>query len=96
MPFDSEMLANLTTALSGNIELYNKVLEDKQRDEADLAAKTAELESINTKFKESEQRGEGYLKQISNLLARIPVGEAQRPVTFEQKMEEIKKSSWAK
>jgi len=94
--FDSETLAKLTTELAGDTELYNKVLNTMQEKEREIITTREELEIYKNKLEEAEQRGQQYLNQISNLLAKIPVGNSQTPQTFEQKLEEIKNRPWSK
>lgn len=94
--FDSETLAKLTTELAGDTELYNKVLNTMQEKEREILSTREELETYKSKLEEAEKRGQQYLNQISNLLAKIPVGESRTPQTFEQKLEEIKNRPWSK
>ena len=96
MPFDEETLAKLTTQLSGDVELYNKVINTMQEKEQEIMNTREELQSYKEKLEEAEKRGQQYLNQISNLLAKIPVGNSQTPQTFEQKLEEIKNRPWTK
>ena len=96
MPFDEETLAKLTTQLSGDVELYNKVINIMQEKEQEILSAREELESYKQKLEEAEKRGQQYLNQISNLLAKIPIGNSQTPQTFEQKLEEIKNRPWTK
>ena len=93
---DSETLAKLTTQLSGDVELYNKVINIMQEKEQEIISTREELQSYKQKLEEAEKRGQQYLNQISNLLAKIPVGNSQTPQTFEQKLEEIKNRPWTK
>ena len=94
--FDSETLAKLTTELAGDTELYNKVLNTMQEKEREILSTREELDNYKKKLEEAEQRGQQYLNQISNLLAKIPVGNSQTPQTFEQKLEEIKNRPWSR
>lgn len=94
--FDSETLAKLTTQLSGDVDLYNKVINIMQEKEQQILQARDELQSYKEKLEEAEKRGQQYLNQISNLLAKIPVGNSQAPQTFEQKLEEIKNRPWTK
>lgn len=94
--FDSETLAKLTTELAGDTELYNKVLNIMQEKEQELVNTREELQTYKSKLEEAEQRGQQYLNQISNLLAKIPVGNSQTPQTFEQKLEEVKNRPWSR
>ena len=96
MPFDEETLAKLTTQLSGDVELYNKVINTMQEKEQEILSTREELQSYKQKLEEAEKRGQQYLNQISNLLAKIPIGNSQTPQTFEQKLEEIKNRPWTK
>lgn len=96
MPFDEETLAKLTTQLSGDVELYNKVINTMQEKEQEILSAREELAQYKQKLEEAEQRGQQYLNQISNLLAKIPIGNSQTPQTFEQKLEEIKNRPWTK
>lgn len=94
--FDSETLAKLTTELAGDTELYNKVLNTMQEKEREILSTREELNTYKQKLEEAEKRGQQYLNQISNLLAKIPVGKSETPQTFEQKLEEIKNRPWSK
>lgn len=94
--FDSETLAKLTTELAGDVDLYNKVINTMQEKEQQILQARDELNTYKQKLEEAEQRGQQYLNQISNLLAKIPVGESRTPQTFEQKLEEIKNRPWSK
>lgn len=94
--FDSETLAKLTTELSGDTELYNTVINTMQEKEREILSTREELENYKKKLEEAEKRGQQYLNQISNLLAKIPVGKSETPQTFEQKLEEIKNRPWSK
>jgi rubrerythrin len=96
MAYKQETLAALTTALSGNIELYNEIINNEQTHDADLATKETELTEVKTKLKEAEERGQQYLGQISNLLSKIPVGKTETSKTAEQKIDEIKNRKWEK
>lgn len=96
MPFDEETLAKLTTQLSGDVDLYNKVINTMQEKEQEILSAREELQSYKEKLEEAEKRGQQYLNQISNLLAKIPIGNSQTPQTFEQKLEEIKNRPWTK
>lgn len=96
MPFDQETLAKLTTSLSGDVDLYNKVLSEVQTNDSTIVEKEKEIQSTKTKLEEAEQRGQQYLGQISNLLSKIPVGNTSTPQSMEQKIEEIKNQSWQK
>lgn len=94
--FDSETLAKLTTSLAGDVDLYNKVINIMQEKEQQILQARDELNTYKQKLEEAEKRGQQYLNQISNLLAKIPVGNSQTPQTFEQKLEEIKNRPWTK
>lgn len=94
--FDSETLAKLTTELAGDTELYNKVLNTMQEKEREILSTREELNTYKQKLEEAEKRGQQYLNQISNLLAKIPVGKSETPQTFEQKLEEVKNRPWSK
>lgn len=96
MAFNNEILAELTTALSGNIDLYNKVINKEQESEAKLTTKETEITETKTKLEEAEKRGQNYLGQISNLLSKIPVGKTESTQTAEQKIEAIKSKKWEK
>lgn len=96
MPFDEETLAKLTTSLAGDVDLYNKVINIMQEKEQEILQAREELDSYRQKLDEAEKRGQQYLNQISNLLAKIPIGNSQTPQTFEQKLEEIKNRPWTK
>jgi archaellum component FlaC len=96
MPLDQETLAKLTTSLSGDVELYNKIINEVQTNDAALEEKDKEIQTTKQKLEEAEQRGQQYLGQISNLLSKIPVGSSQAPQSIEQKIEEIKNRSWQK
>lgn len=96
MPLDQETLAKLTTSLSGDVDLYNKVINTVQESESEIEKAKAEAAETKAKLEESEQRGAQYLGQISNLLSKIPVGSSSAPQSLEQKMEEIKNRSWTK
>lgn len=96
MPLDQETLAKLTTTLSGDVELYNKIVNEVQTNDAALAEKDEQIQVTKSKLDEAEQRGQQYLGQISNLLSKIPVGNASAPQSMEAKMEEIKNRSWEK
>lgn len=94
--FDSETLAKLTTSLAGDVDLYNKVINTMQEKEQEILQARDELNTYKQKLEEAEKRGQQYLNQISNLLAKIPVGNSQAPQTFDQKLEEIKNRPWTK
>lgn len=95
-PFDEETLAKLTTSLSGDVELYNKVINTMQEKEQEIVSAKEELQQAKEKLDEAEKRGQQYLNQISNLLAKIPVGNTQVPQSFEQKLEEVRNRAWTK
>lgn len=96
MALDQETLAKLTTTLSSDVELYNTIINEVQTNDATLAEKDQEIQNTKAKLEESEQRGQQYLGQISNLLSKIPVGNASAPQSMEAKIEEIKNRSWEK
>lgn len=96
MPLDNETLAKLTTTLSSDVELYNKIINEVQTNDSTIAEKDQEIQSTKGKLEEAEQRGQQYLGQISNLLSKIPVGNSAAPQSMEQKIEEIKNRSWKK
>lgn len=96
MAFKEETLAKLTTALSGDIELYNEIINNEQTHDATIAEKETLLNETQTKLEKAEERGQQYLGQISNLLSKIPVGDTQQNKTAEQKIEEIKNQKWTK
>jgi len=96
MPLDQETLSKLTTSLATDIELYNKIINEVQTNDSAIAEKDKEIESTKSKLSEAEQRGQQYLTQISNLLSKIPVGNAGAPQSMEAKLEEIKNRSWTK
>jgi len=96
MPLDQETLAKLTTSLSGDVDLYNKVVNVVQESDSAIAEKEQEIQTTKAKLEEAEQRGQQYLGQISNLLSKIPVGSSEAPKSLEQKIEEIKNRSWEK
>lgn len=96
MPLDQETLAKLTTSLSSDVDLYNMIVNEVQQNDALIEEKENEIQSTKQKLEEAEQRGQQYLGQISNLLSKIPVGNASAPQSLEQKMEEIKNRSWTK
>jgi DNA repair ATPase RecN len=93
---DQETLAKLTTALAGDTELYNTVINEVQTNEAALAEKDTKIKEVSTKLEEAEQRGQNYLGQISNLLSKIPVGNTAVPESFESKLSQVKDSAWTK
>lgn len=94
--FDEETLAKLTTSLAGDVELYNKVVNEIQEKDAAIQAKEKEVQTVSAKLEEAEQRGQQYLGQISNLLSKIPVGETKTPKSFDQKIAEVKETAWTK
>lgn len=96
MPLDQETLAKLTTTLSSDVELYNKIINEVQTNDSAISEKDKTIEATNVKLQEAEQRGQQYLGQISNLLSKIPVGNAAAPQSIEQKMEEVKNRAWTK
>lgn len=96
MPLDQETLAKLTTSLAGDVELYNKIVNEVQTNDSALAEKEQEIQTAKQKLEEAEARGQQYLGQISNLLSKIPVGNSETPKSMEQKIEEIKNRSWQK
>lgn len=96
MAFDPETLAKLTTSLAGDVELYNAIINQDQQHDTVIAEKDQALQETQGKLQESEKRGQEYLGQISNLLSRIPVGNAEPSKSMEQKLEEIKTRSWTK
>ena len=65
---DEETLAELTTSLAGNVDLYNKVINTFQEKEQTIEQTRQQLEETKSKLEESEARGQQYLGQISNLL----------------------------
>lgn len=93
---DNETLAKLTTSLSSDVELYNKIINEVQTNDSAIAEKDQEIQTTKAKLEEAEQRGQQYLGQISNLLSKIPVGNSSAPQSMEQKIEEIKNRSWEK
>lgn len=96
MPLDQETLAKLTKSLAGDTELYNKVINEVQQNDAAISEKEQEIQTTKAKLEEAEQRGQQYLGQISNLLSKIPVGNTAAPQSLDQKMEEIRQRSWTK
>lgn len=96
MPLDQETLAKLTTSLSSDVELYNKIINEVQTNDTAIADKEAEIQKTREKLEESEQRSQQYLGQISNLLSKIPVGNTAAPQSIEQKIEEVKNRAWQK
>lgn len=94
MALTEELLAKLTTSLSGDIDTYNEVINSFQESENEVKTVTEELTETTKKLEDSEARGANYLGQISNLLSKIPVGETQTDVSFEQKVEAIKNERW--
>lgn len=96
MPMDQETLAKLTTSLSSDVELYNKVINVVQESDAAIAEREQEIQTTKAKLEEAEQRGQQYLGQISNLLSKIPVGNSETPKSMEQKIEEVKNRNWTK
>lgn len=96
MALKPETIKKLTTSLAGDVELYNEIINEVQTGEATLTEKEKEIETTKAKLEEAEQRGQQYLGQISNLLSKIPVGNANTPKSMEQKIEEIKNRSWEK
>lgn len=93
---DEETLAELTTSLAGNVELYNKVINTFQEKEQAIEQTRQQLEETKSKLEESEARGHQYLNQISNLLSKIPVSRSEAPQSIEQKIEEIRNRAWKK
>lgn len=93
---DQETIAKLTQALAGDTELYNTVINEVQTNDAALAEKDTKIKEVTTKLEESEQRGQNYLGQISNLLSKIPVGNTAVPQSFEAKLAEFKDTAWTK
>ena len=96
MTINEELLAKLTTSLSGDIETYNEVINIFQESENALELSKKDLEETSKKLEDSEARGANYLAQISNLLSKIPIGETQTNVSYEQKVEAIKNEKWTK
>lgn len=96
MAYSPETLANLTTALSGNIDLYNEIISTEQSHDEVLKTKTSECETLNDKLKAEAERSDSYLKQISNLLSRIPVGSTTQTKSLDEKINDIKNTSWSK
>lgn len=96
MPISQETLGKLTTSLAGDVELYNEIINTIQESDAQIDTVKQELAGTAQKLQESEARGQGYLGQISNLLAHIPVSSGRADVTVEQKLEEIKNTKWTK
>lgn len=94
--FDEETLAELTTSLAGNVDLYNKIVNTFQEKEQEIEQTQQQLEETKSKLEEAEARGQEYLGQISNLLSKIPVGKSEAPQSMEQKIEEIKNRTWEK
>jgi seryl-tRNA synthetase len=94
--FDEETLAKLTTSLSGDVELYNKVVNYAQEKQQEIDQREEELKTERQKREEAEARGQQYLGQISNLLSKIPVGNSSAPQSVEQKIEEVKNRAWTK
>lgn len=93
---NEETIAKLTTSLSGDIELYNTIINYAQEKQQEIELAKQEANEVKAKLEEAEQRGQQYLGQISNLLSKIPVGNSSAPQTFEQKLEEVKNRSWTK
>lgn len=96
MELDQETLAKLTTALSGDIELYNQIINAAQQNKEKVTNLENELSTTKSKFEEAEGRGKQYLEQISNLLSKIPVSNNTNTITKEQKFEEIMNRTWSK
>lgn len=96
MAFKDEQLTKLTTILSSDIELYNDIITHEQELNEEVIKKDEELTSITNKLADSENREQKYLGQISNLLSKIPVGETQKTASFEQQIQAVKDSKWAK
>lgn len=96
MALDEETLAKLTTALSGEIELYNNVVNSFQSHVEKSVTLENEVNSYKTKVEELETRNQKYLEQISNLVSKIPVTKAAVPASAEQRFEEIASKAWTK
>jgi prophage DNA circulation protein len=96
MPLPQEILAKLTTALSGEVELYNNIINTIQESDSAIETIKSDLTTNAQKLLDAEARGQNYLGQISNLLSKIPIGATAQNVSIEQKMEEIKKQQWTK
>jgi peptidoglycan hydrolase CwlO-like protein len=96
MSFDPETLTKLTTTLSGDVDLYNKVINIVEEKDQTISQHQQEKQEIQTKLEKSEENNHKFLGQISNLLAKIPVGNSTTPVSMEQKIEEVKNRTWAK
>lgn len=96
LTLDEETLGKLTTTLASDVDLYNKVINTLQEKESEIQRAKQELEETKSKLQQAEERGQQYLGQISNLLSKIPVGNAETPKTMEQKIEEIKNRAWTR
>lgn len=96
MAFKDEALTKLTTTLASDIELYNEVIQHEQELSEQITKKDEDVTSLTNKLADSEAREQRYLEQISNLLGKIPVGETQQTVSFEQKVQTVKETGWKK
>jgi len=96
MALHADVLAKLTTTLAGDLELYNAIIEEVQLADETIAKKDETIVESKNKLEQLEESNHKYLGQISNLLARIPVGASETPVTVEQKLQEISDRAWSK
>lgn len=91
---DTDLLAKLTEKLSGDVDTYNQLINHVQNDNDEITQMTQARAEAEAKLADAEQRGAGYLDQISNLLSRIPIGNNSPTKTQEQAVEEIKNREW--
>lgn len=96
MALTPETFAKISTTLSTDIELYEAVIKEVKETDEQLAAKTEELTTLNTNYKVLEERNNGYLNQIANLVSKIPIGATQKPQSFEDKLQAAKSETWTK
>lgn len=96
MALKQETLAKLTTTLASDLDLYNEVVNEFQTNETELTKRDEAIAEIRNKHQESETRNDQYLKQISNLLSKIPVGNNSTPQTVEDQLQAIKERAWSK
>lgn len=96
MAYTDEQLMKLTTIMAEDVELYNEIIAHEQKQEETILSHQDERTLLENKLKDSENREQKYLGQISNLLSKIPVGETKQTQSFEQKLEEIKNKEWTK
>lgn len=93
---DEQMELELAEALAGNDDLYNKIMDRNVTHAADVSRLNGEKESLEGALAAAKEREQKLLQQISNLLSRVPIGNAApTEQSYDDKMKAILNQSWA-